>query len=300
LAHAIWTGAISFGLVTIPVKLFTAVRGSDLRFNFLHKADEGRIYNERHCSVCDEKVEYADLVRGYEYEKGRYVVVSDDDLKRVNVEATQSVEIVEFVELDQINPMFFDTPYYLEPEKKGRHAYALLRESLLASGKVGIARVVIRSREHLAALKPNGEALILELMHYADELVAQSDFDFPSLKENVAPAELKMAKMLIDTMSTETFAPEKFHDTYREDVLAMIEARAAGKDVPAGEPTRPAASNVVNLMDVLQRSLEASSKGRGSAAAADSESSAGRSEKAVGTKKKASNGVRTKRKTSAA
>ncbi len=265
MAHAIWTGAISFGLVTIPVKLYTAVRSSDLRFNFLHKADEGRIFNERHCSVCNEKVEYADLIRGYEYEKGRYVTVTDEDLKRVNVEATQSVEIMEFVELAQINPMFFDTPYYLEPEKKGRHAYALLRESLLESGKVGIAKVVIRSREHLAALKPNGEALILELMHYADELVAQNDFDFPELKENVAPAELKVAKMLIDTMTSEKFEPERFRDTYREDVVAMLEARAAGKEIPADETARPAASNVVNLMDILQRSLEASSSKRGSA-----------------------------------
>jgi DNA end-binding protein Ku len=299
LAHAIWTGAISFGLVTIPVKLFTAVRSSDLRFNFLHKADEGRIYNERHCSVCDEKVEYADLVRGYEYEKGRYVIVTDEDLKRVNVEATQSVEIMQFVELEQINPMFFDTPYYLEPEKKGRHAYALLRESLIASGKVGIARVVIRSREHLAALKPNGEALILELMHYADELVAQADFDFPSLKENVAPAELKMAKMLIDTMTAEKFEPEQFHDKYREDVLAMIEARAAGKEVPAGEPARPAASNVVNLMDVLQRSLEASSKRRSVESVSEDDADKSTGKPAAG-KKKAAGGAKPRRKTSAA
>jgi len=299
LAHAIWTGAISFGLVTIPVKLFTAVRSSDLRFNFLHKADEGRIYNERHCSVCDEKVEYADLVRGYEYEKGRYVIVTDEDLKRVNVEATQSVEIMQFVELEQINPMFFDTPYYLEPEKKGRHAYALLRESLIASGKVGIARVVIRSREHLAALKPNGEALILELMHYADELVAQADFDFPSLKENVAPAELKMAKMLIDTMSAEKFEPEQFHDKYREDVLAMIEARAAGKEVPAGEPARPAASNVVNLMDVLQRSLEASGKRRSVESVSEDDADKSTAKSTAG-KKKAAGGAKPRRKTSAA
>lgn len=298
MAHAIWTGAISFGLVTIPVKLFTAVRSSDLRFNFLHKTDDGRIYNERHCTVCNEKVEYADLVRGYEYEKGQYVVVTDEDLKRVNVEATQSVEIVEFVELEQINPMFFDTPYYLEPEKKGRHAYALLRESLLASGKVGIARVVIRSREHLAALKPNGEALILELMHYADELVVQADFNFPSLKEDVAPAELKMAKMLIDSMSAEKFEPEKFHDKYREDVLAMIEARAAGKEVPAGEAPRPAASNVVNLMDVLQRSLEASSKRRPTADSVSEDDEGKPSAKGAGKKKSA--GAKSRRKTSAA
>src|SRR5471032_1884390 len=210
MAHAIWSGAINFGLVTIPVKLFTAVRTSDLRFNFLHKKDDGRIFNERHCTVCGEKVEYADLVRGYEYEKGHYVTLSDDDFKSVLPEATQSVEIVEFIDLEQINPMYFDTPYYLEPEKKGRHAYALLRESLKEANKVGIARVVIRSREHLAALKPNGEALVLELMHYSNELVNQDDFEFPSLREDVAPAELKVAKLLIDTMSSDKFEPDRF------------------------------------------------------------------------------------------
>jgi len=261
MAHAIWSGAINFGLVTIPVKLFTAVRTNDLRFNFLHKKDDGRIFNERHCTVCGEKVEYADLVRGYEYEKGQYVTLGDDDFKSVLPEATQSVDIVEFVELDQINPMYFDTPYYLEPEKKGRHAYALLRESLREANKVGIARVIIRSREHLAALKPNGEALILELMHFADEMVEQSDFDFPELKENVAPAELKVAKMLIDSMSSETFEPEKFHDDYREAVMAMIDSRVAGEQVTTTETKRPAPTNVVNLMDVLQRSLEQTKRG---------------------------------------
>jgi DNA end-binding protein Ku len=300
MAHAIWSGSISFGLVTIPVKLFTAVRSNDLRFNFLHKEDEGRIFNERHCTVCNEKVEYADLVRGFEYEKGQYVVVTDEDLKRVNVEATQSVEIVEFVDLDQINPMYFDTPYYLEPEKKGRHAYALLRESLREANKVGIARVVIRSREHLAALKPNGEALVLELMHYSNELVNQDDFEFPSLREDVAPAELKVAKLLIDTMSSDTFEPDRFHDKYKEDVMAMIEARAAGKDVPEQPAKRPVASNVVNLMDVLQRSLEQSSKRRGGASAAADDDAADTGTKRTASKKKSASAAKPKRKKSAA
>lgn len=303
-AHAIWSGAINFGLVTIPVKLYTAVRTNDLRFNFLHKKDEGRIFNERHCSVCDEKVEYADLVRGYEYEKGRYVTVTDDDLKAVRPEATQSVQIVEFVELDQINPMFFDTPYYLEPEKKGRHAYALLRDALIDAKKVAIASVVIRSREHLAAVKPNGEALVLELMHFADEMVAQGSFDLPALNEKVADAEKKVAKMLIDTMSTDTFDPEKFHDKYREDVLAMIEARANGEPVEAPEIHKPAATNVVNLMDVLQRSLEQSkarrTHGGASHASDEVEESDERPAKRGAKAKKSANGAKPKRKKTAA
>jgi DNA end-binding protein Ku len=168
---------------------------------------------------------------------------------------------VEFVDLDQINPMYFDTPYFLEPEKKSRHAYALLRESLRVANKVGIAKVVIRSREHLAALKPNGDALVLELMHFADEMVAQTDFEFPELKEKVAPAELQMAKMLIDSMTAEAFEPEKFTDDYREGVMKMIDARVAGEEVSVSEAKPRMATNVVNLMDVLQRSLEASKHG---------------------------------------
>jgi DNA end-binding protein Ku len=284
LAHAIWTGAINFGLVTIPVKLQTAIRTNDLRFNFLHKKDEGRINNVRRCSIDGEEVAYDDIVRGYEYEKGQFVILTDEDLKSVNPEATQSVDIVQFVDLTEINPMLFDKPYYLEPEKRGRHAYALLREALKDSGKVGIAKVVIRSREHLAALKPNGDALVLELMHFADEIVDQKTLDFPA-KETPHANEMKVAKMLIDTM-TEAFDPEQFHDTYREQTLAMIEARAAGKVTDAAPVKRPSHDNVVNLMDVLQKSLEASKKGR----------SAGSAEKEAEEKPKRT----AKRKTSAA
>ncbi len=265
MAHAIWSGAINFGLVTIPVKLQTAVRTNDLRFNFLHKPDEGRITQVRRCSLDGEEVAYTDLVRGYEYEKGRYVIISDEDFNRVNPEATQSVDIVQFVDLAEIDPMFFDKPYYLEPEKRGRHAYALLREALKESGKVGIAKVVIRSREHLAALKPNGDALVLELMHFADEIVETSTLELPAV-EKPAANEMKVARMLIDTM-TEAFDAKNYKDTYREQMLEMIEARAAGKTVPAGETKAPVRDNVVNLMDVLQRSLEASKK-RGDAATA--------------------------------
>ncbi len=271
MAHAIWSGAINFGLVTIPVKLQTAIRTNDLRFNFLHKKDEGRITQVRRCSIDGEEVAYTDLVRGYEYEKGRYVIITDEDFDRVNPEATQSVDIVQFVDLAEIDPMFFDKPYYLEPEKRGRHAYALLREALKDSGKVGIAKVVIRSREHLAALKPSGDALVLELMHFADEIVESSTLELPAV-EKPAANEMKVARMLIDTM-TEAFDPKAFKDTYREEMLAMIDARAAGKTFESPETKAPVRDNVVNLMDVLQKSLEASKRrADGKAALGPSES----------------------------
>jgi DNA end-binding protein Ku len=293
MAHAIWTGAINFGLVTIPVKLQTAVRTSDLRFNFLHKTDEGRVNNVRRCSIDGEDLSYDDIVRGYEYEKGRYVILSDEDFARVNPEATQSVDIVQFVDLAEIDPMFFDKPYYLEPEKRGRHAYALLREALKVSGKVGIAKVVIRSREHLAALKPNGDALVLELMHFADEIVEQSTLELPAA-ETPAANEMKVAQLLIDTMS-EPFKPEAFRDTYREQMLAMIDARAAGKEVPQGETKAPQRDNVVNLMDVLQKSLEATKRSRG-----DGGRAAGKPAADAPAKSDAEKPKKTKRRSSAA
>lgn len=255
MAHAIWSGAINFGLVNIPVKLFTAVRGNDLSFNFLHGKDKGRINNVRICSACNRKVAWDDIVRGYEYEKGEYVVLNDEDFKRVNVEATQSVDIVQFVDQKEINPMLYDTPYYLEPEKKGRHAYALLREALKKSGKVGIARVVIRTREHLAALRPQGIALVLEIMHYANEIVPADTYDLPTSKEKTPPTEMKAALMLIDTM-VDKFDPESFRDKYKDQLLAMIDARARGKSLPKAKVKTQAPTNVVNIMDVLQRSLK--------------------------------------------
>ena len=262
MAHSIWSGAINFGLVTIPVKLFTAVRSDELSFNMLHAKDEGRIKYERVCSVDGKPVPWDEIVKGYEYEKGQYVVLTDDDFKKVNPEATQSVDILEFVDLDQINPMYFDKPYYLEPSKQGRHAYALLREALSSANKVAIARVVIRTKEYIAAVKPTNGALVLELMHWANEIVDPSTLELPGA-EKLPEAEMKMAKMLIDTMSVDAFEPEKFTNRYHDEMLAMIEARATGKELPKAKKA-PARSKVVNLMDVLAQSLE-ESKARRSA-----------------------------------
>jgi DNA end-binding protein Ku len=263
MAHAIWSGSINFGLVTIPVKVFTAVKSDDLSFNMLHAKDEGRIKYERVCSVDGKPVPWDEIVKGYEYEKGQYVILTDEDFKKVNPEATQSVDILEFVELDQINPMFFDKPYYLEPTKQGKHAYALLREALSNSKRVAIARVVIRTKEYIAAVKPLGDALVLELMHWADEIVDTGTLELPA-SEKLPEAEMKMAKMLIDAMSVDEFEPAKFTNKYHDELLAMIDARANGKELPQAKKA-PARSKVVNLMDVLAKSLEESKKRRGAA-----------------------------------
>ncbi|MGA7571158.1 MAG: Ku protein [Candidatus Aquilonibacter sp.] len=271
MAHAIWSGAINFGLVTIPVKLFTAVRTDELSFNMLHAKDEGRIKYERICSVDGKPVPWDEIVKGYEYEKGEYVVLTDEDFKKVNPEATQSVDILEFVDLDTINPMFFDKPYYLEPSKQGKHAYALLREALTESNKVAIARVVIRTKEYIAAVKPIGEALVLELMHWASEIVESSTLELPG-NEALPEGEMKMARMLIDTMSVQAFEPEKFKNKYHDELLAMIEARAQGKELPKAKKAAAPRSKVVNLMDVLAQSLEESKQrraGNGRAASND-------------------------------
>lgn len=258
--HAIWSGTVAFGLVTIPVKIYSALRSQEIRFHFLHKVDEGRIRNVRCCSLDGKEVAYEEIVRGYEYEKGRHVIVTDEDFARVNPEATQSIDIIEFVQVSEIDPIYFDTPYYLEPEKRGAHAYALLRETLRDAGKVGIARVVLRSREHLAALKPEGDALMLEVMRFDDEIVRQTDFKFPK-REKPVVNEMKVAKMLIETMSAH-FAPERFQDTYREQLLAMIQARAEGKEMPKHR-ARAAHREKGDLMEVLRRSLNRSKPVRG-------------------------------------
>lgn len=259
MAHAIWSGAISFGLVTIPVKLYSAIREHELHFNYVHRKDEGRIRYERVCSVCGEKVPWSEIARGYEARKGRYVILEDQDFAAASFEATQSVDIVEFVQLEEIDPVLFDVPYYLEPEKRGRHAYALLRDALASTGKVGIARVVMRTREHLAALKPSGAALVIEIMHWADEVVAPSQLDFPDENVELSQPEMKMAKALIDSMTT-PFEAGQFRDRYREQLMQLIDARAAGEPAPRGKVRPRPATNVVDLVDVLQKSLASARK----------------------------------------
>jgi DNA end-binding protein Ku len=259
--RAIWKGAISFGLVNIPVGLYTASRSrNDLKLHMLRDSDMSPIRYKRVAEVDQKEVPWEHIVKGYEYEKGQYVVLTDKDLERVNIKSNQMVDIREFVQLDEIDPMFFDEPYYLAPEKGGEKAYALLRDALKESGRVGIAKVSIRTREHLAAVKPNGKALVLELMHFPDELADPKELAIPE-KVEVGKKEMTMAGSLIEGM-TDKWEPGKYHDEYKQALLKLIEEKVAagGKELPVEKGARPKPTKIIDLVSVLQQSLNQASK----------------------------------------
>jgi Ku protein, prokaryotic len=251
--RAIWKGSISFSLINIPIALYPATRREELKFRLLRAHDLSPVNYKRVAEADGKEVPWEEIVKGYEYEKGKFVVLKDDDFKRADIEATQSVDILDFVNLDEINPIFFDKPYYLEPEKRGEKAYALLREALKQSGKVGIAKVVIKTRQHLAAVKPQKNLLALELMHFAEEIVDASELKIPAEPE-IGTKELAMAKDLIDKM-TDKWNPAKYTDDYKHALLEVIQEKAeSGKTrAPKGSPKKP--TNVVDLVSVLQESL---------------------------------------------
>ncbi len=260
MARALWRGAISFGLVTIPVALYPAKSTQgDINFHMLHKDDLSRIHNKR-VDDEDHEVPYEEVVRGYEYEKDQYVVIDEDDLRRANVEATQTIDIMHFVDGRKIDIAYYDTPYYTEPSKAGRKAYALLRETLQRTQRVGVAKIVIRERQHLCALIADGPALLAYTLRWPYQLRDASDFDLPGEdldKLNVSPQELKMAEQLVEAMTAD-WEPDQYTDTYREDLLRVIEEKVKGGEVTEVAAPRPEAreGNVVDIMALLKRSME--------------------------------------------
>lgn len=261
--RAIWKGSISFGLVNIPVGLYSATRpGNEIKLRMVRDKDHSPIKYRRVAEADEKEVPWENIVKGYEYEKGEFVVLTPEDLEKVNVASNQTVDIREFVELADIDPMFFDQPYFLAPEKGGDKAYALLREALEKSGKVGIAKVVIKTREHLAAVKPLGRALLLELMHFPDELADPNELNLPNA--STGKKELAMAEQLINSMS-EKWQPDKWKDEYREALMKLIEEKAAAPGEKVRAPKAPGRkpTNVVDLVSVLQESLNAQAKGEG-------------------------------------
>jgi len=260
--RAIWKGSISFGLVNIPIALYPATRKEELKFRLLRKTDLSPINYKRVAEKDGKEVPWDHIVKGYEYEKGKYVVLKDEDFQRVDIEATQTVDIQDFVEEDEIDPMFFYKPYYLEPQKGGDKAYVLLRDSLKDSKKVGIAKVVIKTRQYLAGVKPEDGVLVLELMHFADELADPGKLHVPK-KLEAGKRELDMAKALIGNMSA-PWNPEKYHDDYKEAVMKVIEEKVehGGEEIEEKPKKAPKPTKVIDLVSVLQKSLEQAGGGK--------------------------------------
>ena len=253
--RAIWKGSISFGLVTIPVELHTAVRDHRPKFRMLHARDKSPVRYERVCQREGKPVAWEDLVKGFEYEKGRYIVLTKEDLKAAAANKDKSITIMDFVKGDDIDDRYFETPYYLTPQKGAQHAYALLREVLKESGRVGIAKIIIREAQNLAALEVIDNALVLSVLRYADELVDTAPLEFPAAAK-VRKAELDMAKMLVNNLAAE-WDPSKYTDEYRENLMKLIKARMKGQRPKlTGEAPEPQDGKVVDLMERLRQSLE--------------------------------------------
>ena len=260
--RAIWKGSISFGLVNIPVALYPATRREDLKFRLLRGSDLSPVNYKRVAEKDGKEVPWNEIVKGYEYEKGKFIVLNEKDFQRVDLEATQTVDIQDFVGVGEIDPMFFYKPYYLEPQKGGDKAYVLLRETLEKTKKVGIAKVIIKTRQYLAGVKPLKHALVLELMHFAEEL---SDAEKLNVPKSLEPGkrEVDMAKALVESMSSE-WNPKKYKDDYRDALLEVIEEKveSGGKEIEEKPKEKKPSSKVIDLVAVLQESLAKSQDGR--------------------------------------
>ena len=252
-----WSGAISFGLVNVPVKLYSAVSRKTVRFNQLNAETGNRIQQKRVDPETGEEVGYEQIVKGYELTKDRYVVITPDEMDALDPERTRTVDIEDFVDLDEIDPVYYDHPYYLVPDKGATKAYGLLLGAMKQANKVAIARVVLRSKEQLVAIRPSGDVLMMETMLFHDEVVPSHDIeDLPEGKElKATDRELKMAQQLIDSLSSE-FDPTSYRDEYREKVLELIEMKASGQEI-AVQPEAPEPAKVPDLMAALEASLAA-------------------------------------------
>lgn len=263
MARSIWKGSITFGLVSIPVELFTAEERKGFKFSMLDKRDFSPVGYKRYSKETGNEVEWSDIVKGYEYEKGQYVVLTDEDFKRANVKASRTIEIETFVPATDISPQFFETPYYLVPGERGEKVYALLRETLRSSGRAAVAQFVLRSTPHLAAVRPEGKALMLYTLRYQDELKGVKGLELPSenLKEaRVTTKEIDLAKRLIDDM-TDKWDPSAYKDTYHEDLMGRINEKIKGGETheitqsSGDESQAPHSAQVIDLAALLQKSI---------------------------------------------
>ena len=252
---SIWKGSLTFGLVHVPVEMKTAVRGDHISFRMLHAEDMSPIKYERVCQADGEPVPWNEIVKGYEYEKGKFVVLTDDDFKQAQLDSSKTIDILDFVREDEIDARFFETPYYLVPTKGGDKPYALLREAMRQTSVVGVGKVIIRRTQHLAGVRVVGDALVMELMRFPNELVDTNEYSFPGTSM-LREQELTMAKQLVENLA-EPFDPERYTDDYRANLMKLIRAKMKGKKIAAAEPLpEDEDSTVLDLMARLQASLE--------------------------------------------
>jgi DNA end-binding protein Ku len=252
--RSIWKGAIAFGLVNIPIELYSAVRDHRPKFRLLHAKDEAPVRYERVCQTEGKPVKWEDLVKGYEYEKGHFVVITKDDFKTAAIEKTKTIDILDFVDPGDVDERYFETPYYLQPGKGADRAYALLREAIRDSGKIGIAKIILRDAQHLAAVEAIDQAMVITMMRFADELADLDDFKFPAAKD-IRPPELKMAKQLIDNLSAK-WEPGKYTDEYRDNLMKVIQGKIKGRRPRLQERETKQSADVIDLMTRLRASLE--------------------------------------------
>ncbi|MBE0467533.1 MAG: Ku protein [Candidatus Desulforudis sp.] len=269
----IWKGAVTFGLVYIPVKLYTATEQRDVKFNYLHSRCHTRIRYRKFCPHCEEEVNEDEIVRGYEYEKGRYVVMDEDELENLTAGGGRNITLLDFVDLKEIDPVYYDRPYYLAPAEGGEKVYALLLEALSQSGKVGVARVAIRTKESLAVVRVTGPALLMSTMHYPDEVRPAAHVPELNYRADLHKNEVGMALSLVESLAA-PFEPEKYRDDRREAVLELIRAKVTGETAVVTPP--PQTEKVVDLMDALKSSIEQAKKERGVAKGAGRARAAGK------------------------
>lgn len=260
--RAMWKGTISFGLVSIPVGMFPATEEKTLRFNQLHDEDHGRIKYKRVCAIDDEEVPFEHIVKGYEYEKDKYVVLEDEDMAAVPIQSGRAIDIVQFVDREDIDPIYFQKTYYLVPEETGVKAYTLLRQAMAADGRVAVAKVALREKERLCTLRFKDDVLVLETMFWPDEIRA-SEFEVLDKNVDARPQEVQMAKGLIENL-TDSFDPAQFKDEYREALLGIVDKKVAGEEIEVMAEAEP--TKVVDLMEALKASVEATKKKSASSA----------------------------------
>ena len=294
---AAWKGTISFGLVSIPVELRTAVQTDHVSFRMLHAEDLAPVKYERVCARDGEPVAWGDIVKGYEYTKGKYVILTDEDFRAAALASSKTIDILDFVRAEEIDPRFFDTPYYVVPAKGGEKGYALLREAMRTTGSVGVGKLTMHQKQHLAAIKTVGDAMMLETMRFAKELVDTSALDFPSA-DLVRPQELKMAAQLVSNLA-EPFQPEKYTDDYRANLMKIIHAKMKGQKVEVEEADTPESTKVIDLMARLQESLEQSKSAHKRKGTAHPPRDAEDESAAVAPKARRSSGNRTRRRRTA-